>query len=183
VWWPSINRDGRYLVFSTQAALVFRDTNTLKDAYLYDTSLGTYTLISADAAGNATGGETPQISPNGDAVSYVIPSGSREPRIFYRASRTFRTPSPRSPDANPLRRCSVTSLSLSGRYAAVQCDHIYPGSGDDWISQGFCVDTFLNTSGMEMTEDGRGVVMTSSANNLVPDDTNGKSDAFFAYCQ
>ncbi len=199
-WWPSISRDGRYLVFSTQAALVFRDTNTLRDVYLYDTSLNTYTLISANAAGNATGGETAQISPNGDAVSYVIPGAVREPRIYYRSSRTFRTPAPSSPDANPLRRCVVNSLSFSGRYAAVQCDHIYPGSGDDWISQGFCLDTFNNTSGMfsrsaagaegnnaaqsvDMTEDGRGVVMTSSANNLVPGDTNAKSDAFFAYCQ
>jgi hypothetical protein len=36
---------------------------------------------------------------------------------------------------------------------------------------------------LDVTEDGRGVVMTSSANSLVPDDINGKSDAFFAYCQ
>lgn len=64
--------DGRYVVFSTAAALVPEDTNDLDDVYLRDTQEGVTTLVSHDGAtiGNDYSVE-PTISNDGRYVAFT----------------------------------------------------------------------------------------------------------------
>ncbi len=52
----SISADGRYLTFTTAAALLARDTNATTDAYVVDRSTGTIELISQSSAGTPANG-------------------------------------------------------------------------------------------------------------------------------
>ncbi|HJR39641.1 MAG TPA: hypothetical protein VJ819_14765 [Nocardioidaceae bacterium] len=65
--------DGRYVVFSTEAALVRRDTNDLDDVYLRDTRDGTTTLVSTDRAGTIGNDYSvePTISSDGRFVAFT----------------------------------------------------------------------------------------------------------------
>jgi Tol biopolymer transport system component len=71
---PSISADGRFIAFTTSAALVAADTNlTGQDVYVWDrTAPTTYTLVSARAAGGTSaGGFQPSISNDGRFVAFV----------------------------------------------------------------------------------------------------------------
>jgi Tol biopolymer transport system component len=65
--------DGRYVVFSTEAPLVRRDTNRLDDVYLRDTQEGRTVLVSTDRAG-ALGNDysvEPSISSDGRFAAFT----------------------------------------------------------------------------------------------------------------
>ena len=68
----SISADGRYLTFTTSAALLARDTNATTDAYVVDRATGTIELISKSSAGTPANGpsEQPSMSGNGRFVVF-----------------------------------------------------------------------------------------------------------------
>lgn len=65
--------DGRYVVFSTDAPLVAKDTNGLSDVYLRDTVEGRTVLISQSYAGKVGNGDSfePTISAMGETVAFT----------------------------------------------------------------------------------------------------------------
>ena len=69
---PAISDDGRFVVFTTDAAAVPSDTNGIDDVYVRDRQAGTTTLVSLRADGSqfvsASGG---QVSGNGNVVAFV----------------------------------------------------------------------------------------------------------------
>ncbi|HET9656341.1 MAG TPA: hypothetical protein VFP72_13380, partial [Kineosporiaceae bacterium] len=72
-WHPAISGNGRYVSFTSQAALDPKDTNGADDVYLRDTTTNTTTLVSVNAAGTAAGNGASNwssISTDGSAVAY-----------------------------------------------------------------------------------------------------------------
>jgi len=67
------SEDGRYVVFSTDSALVPKDTNGLSDVYLRDTLEGRTVLISQSYAGKVGNGDSfePTISAMGETVAFT----------------------------------------------------------------------------------------------------------------
>lgn len=151
-WWPSISGDGRYVAFdSTSTNLVSNSTSNGYHVFVRD--LGENTTIQVDLASNGTPGN----------------SGSG---------------------------ISVSSISIDGRYIAFasSANNLVP-KDKNGISDIFIRDRQANTtklvsvasdgtqgnggsSSCSISGDGRYVAFDSNATNLVPNDTNGKSDVF-----
>jgi Tol biopolymer transport system component len=70
----SMSADGRYIAFSSTAALVAGDTNTLSDAYVYDRLKQTTERASVDAQGRELLGASndPRLSADGSALTFAI---------------------------------------------------------------------------------------------------------------
>src|SRR5216110_2380825 len=73
---PDISADGRYVSFSTGAALLAEDTNGLDDIYVYDRATRTLTRASVSSAGvqgtvpDDTDGRRSAISADGGHVAF-----------------------------------------------------------------------------------------------------------------
>jgi Tol biopolymer transport system component len=147
---PSISADGRYVAFiSTSSNLVPGDTNGTNDVFVRDLVAGTTELVSVDSNG-----------------------------IIGNSSST------------------ATGISGDGRWVAFSsfANNLVPGDTNDsfdvFIHDRVTGSTQLvsqNTDGVigdapssspAVSGDGRYVAFWSSATNLVPDDTNGRDDAF-----
>lgn len=74
---PNISADGRFVVFSTTAALLSADTNGLEDVYLYDRSLHTTERISVAANGAQGDGASSFPGVSGDGSVVVFQSGAK----------------------------------------------------------------------------------------------------------
>ena len=70
---PRISADGRFVVFASDATnLVPRDTNRVRDVFLYDRARGTLERVSAPIGEQADGpSDYPQISGDGSRVAFV----------------------------------------------------------------------------------------------------------------
>jgi Tol biopolymer transport system component len=70
---PDISSDGRYVVFTTAAALVAEDTNDRNDVYLYDTTTGVKRRVGLDIGGKQlpSGSAGGMISGDGKFVTYT----------------------------------------------------------------------------------------------------------------
>ena len=69
-----VNANGRYIVFHSLASnLVLGDSNGFLDAFLHDTTTGTTTLLSRNAAGKSGDGNssTPSVSGDGSVATYT----------------------------------------------------------------------------------------------------------------
>lgn len=149
----SINADGRYVVFVSDASnLVANDTNGLRDVFLRDRLQHTTVRISVSSDGTQANGAS-----------------------------------------------GFASVSADGRYVAFECNAsnlVQDDTNGTWDV--FLRDTLLGTTkrisiatggtegnagsgnygGVSISADGRYVAFTSSASNLVSDDTNGANDVF-----
>lgn len=147
---PSINADGRYIAFESQASnLVPGDTNTSMDIFIRDQEAGTTKRLSVSSDGNQGNDESrfPSISSDGRYVSFqsyasnLVPNDTNNSAdIFVHDNLTGQT-----------FRVSTTS------------DGSQADNGSGW-----------NT----ISPDGVSIAFLSSASNLVPDDTNNKQDVF-----
>lgn len=144
----SISPDGRYIAFSSRAALVPEDTNALKDIYLHDRIGHTTVLITTGAGGHGADGASIQPFLSGDG-RYVVflsnatdlgPGDTNGLTDVYRYDRT-----------NDRAILVSTTGSGSGNAAAV------------WP---------------RVSASGRLVSFSSAASDLVPDDMNGVPDVF-----
>ncbi len=147
---PSISADGRYVVFATSANnFVENDTNGYRDVFVHDRTLGTTELVS---------------------VSYNHPVpllASFAPRIS--ADGRFVAFISESPDITPTDTDFLQDVFVRELSTGATTRISTPVSGNQ--SLGHVMDCALSG-------DGRFVVFSSQAHNLVQDDTNQLVDVF-----
>ena len=148
---PSISADGRFVAFRCDATLVPMDTNAWTDVYVRDRLLGTTELVSVDSSGNVGNGYCyfPVISADGRYVAFW--SGSTN--LVSGDTNGFGDVFVHDRTTGETERASVDSLGSQG----------HGESG--WV-------------GISISGDGRFVAFQSEADDLVPGDTNGRSDLF-----
>ena len=200
--------DGRLVVFDSEASnIVSRDSNGAYDVFIRNVSTGTQSRLSVSGSGGQANGPSfrPSISAQGGIVAFdsyatnLVPgdtNGGFDVFVRNRTANTTRRISigPGGVQANG--ESTGASVSADGRYVAYESGASNLVA-DDLNGQ---VDVFLRDLGTATTElvsiglggepanglstiadvsgDGRYVVFTSVATNLVPDDTNGEADVF-----
>lgn len=148
----SISRNGRYVVYSSEASnLVPNDTNGTFDVFRYDRVTGTTTRVSLNSSGT-----------QGNAVSDQ-PSISRDGR--YVAFRSFAN-NLVTGDTNTVSDIFVRDM-VTGTTVRVSVDSL--GAEADGPSY---------TPMISPSTSGRFVVFASDATNLVAGDTNNRTDIF-----
>jgi Tol biopolymer transport system component len=157
--YPAISPDGRYVAFGSDASnLVSGDTNGVTDVFVHDCETGETTRVSVSsdgAEGNADSGYF--------GYPTAISDGGRFVAFASAATNLV------SDDTNPSsdvfvhdRQTGMTTLVSRDSHGTV---------GNNWSGHP-CI-----------SGDGRLVAFVSSANNLIPDDTNGEDDIFVHDCQ
>ncbi len=146
----AISNDGRFIAFDSGATNeVSGDANGLFDIFVYDRQTGLTTLVSVDSSGAQANADTYGPAISGDGRYVAFPSD---------ASNLV------SDDTNGASDIFVHDLQ-TGTTERVSI------ASDGAQSNGGC-------SEVSISADGRVVVFTSNATNLVSGDTNGKTDIF-----
>jgi Tol biopolymer transport system component len=205
---PSISGTGRLVALETIAALVpALDTNRLADVYVVDRTTGTATLASLAANGRAPAASSgaPSLAADGRSVGFT--SAARllgadhdpAPDVYVRdlaGARTILASVHGGVDSGP---SSGSSISADGRYIAFSSRAITlapgPLAGGGSLADLYVRDLVARTtirlshaasggaadgssSGAAIAADGRTIAFASSADDLVPDDTNHGLDVF-----
>jgi Tol biopolymer transport system component len=205
---PSISADGRCVAFQSFASsLVPLDTNGTWDVFVRDLQAGTTERVSIDSSGAQGNGasERPAISADGRCVAFdssatnLVPGDTNARNDVFVHDRQLATTERMSVDASGVQGNDVSSnasISSDGRCVAFASDatNLVPGDTNGLL------DVFVHDRSSSATErvsvassgaqgsghshnssisaDGREVAFWSQAGNLVPGDTNGKSDGF-----
>jgi Tol biopolymer transport system component len=146
---PSISQDGRYVAFTSGAtSLVAGHTGTFSDVFVRDLQLATTTLVSVATTGNP--GNDHSFSPaiSSDGAYVVFNSGASD--------LTMDPPPAGGVYLRDLGGASTEKISVDAM-----------GGAPDGSSEGHSVSA-----------DGRFVVWTSLATDIVPGDLNGHGDVF-----
>jgi Tol biopolymer transport system component len=153
---PRMTPDGRCVVFdSTCPSLVPGDNNKSYDVFARDLTAGTTELISARQA------SLPSLTPNGTAVSGLYGVSSNGQYVAFAS-----VPGTLVSGTNAGYRNVFVCDVLNGTNSLVSVDTNGLANGDGWSWD------------PAMSGDGRFIVFTSGADNLVAGDTNGASDVF-----
>jgi Tol biopolymer transport system component len=207
---PVVSGDGRYVVFSSLATnLVPTDTNVFLgwDIFVHDREIGETTLVSVSSTseqGNAPS-TTPDVSADGRyvvfdslATNLVVSDTNNIDDVFLydRQTKTTVRVSVSSTGEQGNNYSHSPTISADGRYIVFtsNANNLVP---DDTNNQpdifvhdrvlGTTERVSINSQGEEgdysshsgrLSADGRYVVFTSYANNLVPGDTNSEQDVF-----
>jgi Tol biopolymer transport system component len=151
--YPSVTPDGRFVAFSSAASdLVQGDRNSRQDAFLRDRLTGTTELLSVSstgAQGNANSGEFWRISVSDDGQLVAFTSS---------ASNLVPDDDNGEPDIFVRDRVAATTQLVS----------VSIGGGPGDVRS---VDPMISGNG-------RAVLFTGVATDLVPNDTNGMTDVF-----
>ena len=204
----ALSGNGRYVAFtSTAANLVEGDTNGAEDVFLRDLATGRTTRVSlgvGGAQGNARS-SVPVISADGRHVAFesiatnlAATDTNRTSDVFVHDTRTGATvqASVSSAEVGGRGYSSEAAISADGRYVVFRSDAANLVAADSDLA----ADVFLRdlvrgetrrlSVGLDGKEadgpsespaisaDGRTVVFSSSATNLVRQDTNGWTDVF-----
>ena len=151
--WSAISADGRFVAFTSFASnLVTGDTNGFPDVFVRDRQTGTTSMISVTPSGSAGNRDSvlPSISPDGRFVSFT----SRSTDLVAGGTSGF-LPMVFLRDRQA-GQTELVSVSTSGVQANFTC----------------------TAYARSLSDDGRYVVFTSYATNLVTGDTNGFLDVF-----
>jgi Tol biopolymer transport system component len=205
---PSISGDGRYIVYFSYATdLVAGDTNGTADIFLYDTVSQTTTLISKDTASGPSNADSSNASISADgryvvyesSASDLVAGDTNVTRDIFLYDTVTQTTALVSKDAsgNPSNGISYSpSISADGRYIVYQSLGSNLVAGDtnsnfdiflyDTVSQTTTLISKDASSGPSndanlapsISGDGRYVVWTSYASDLVAGDTNFLEDIF-----
>jgi Tol biopolymer transport system component len=193
---PAISANGRFVAFSSEATnLVPGDTNGVSDVFVRDMALGITTRVSVGPGGQANGSSNgPAISANGRYVVFfsdatdLIPIPTPYGGLFIRDRKlgTTELVSRNGSSAEP-------SISAGGRYVAFTAI-LPPPYVDIAYRAVYVYDRKLHVTKQvsvgpygegddasvspSISGDGRFVAFESSANNLVPGDTNLTDDVF-----
>ncbi|MCW2506716.1 MAG: domain protein beta Propeller, partial [Actinomycetia bacterium] len=152
---PSISADGRYVSFVSPGDLGDPgDQDAYHDVYVRDTVAGTTTRVSLTPDGK---------SPNGDSEHATISADGNVVTFVSRASNLV------AGDTNGKADLFVRNLT-TGRTSLV--DVAADGTQADRGATGGTFDK------PRLSADGRYVSFSTDATNLVPGDTNGKTDVF-----
>jgi len=147
---PAISADGRYIVFTSSASnLVSADTNAFDDIFVYDRQLQTTQRVSVDGAGAQANDRSQS------------PAISADGRFIAYASR-----------ANNLSANDNNSAYDIFRYELANGAVARVSVGNEGNSANFFSDY------PALSSDGRFVVFSSVATNLVENDTNNETDVF-----
>lgn len=158
---PSISGDGRFVAFASAATNLVAnpDTNGVYDIYVRDRATGRTRLVSVVAAGHQGAGAA------GSGISYG-PSISAEGRhvAFYSEAEDLLPP---SGDTNGHHDAFVADLATGAMELASVADS---GAQGNWHSSS---NAFEDPSSTAISADGRFVVYTTLATNLVPGANSG----------
>ncbi len=205
---PSLSSDGRLIAFYSDATnLVANDTNNVFDVFVRDRVAGTTTRVSVGAGGVQANGasRTPWISANGQFVAFVSSATNLVPgdtnsvddifvrnltnNTIIRVSVSSSGTQANGPSFNPV-------ISGNGRYVVFESSASNLVTNDTngvfdiflhdtQTGQTICISraqdgTQANGQSRKpyISEDGTYVSFQSDATNLVPNDTNGKTDIF-----
>jgi Tol biopolymer transport system component len=159
-WEPAISADGGVVVFTSIATnLVRRDASAAGDVFVHDVATGRTRLVSVSSDGTPGDGwsERPAISGDGGTVSF----DSMATNLVRRDTNGMRDVFVHDLSAGRTTRVSVRADGSQAR----GCDH------DPLIA-------YHCSEGSRLSHDGRFVVFTSFATNIVRHDTNGDQDVF-----
>jgi len=147
----ALSADGRYVAFSSSATnLVAGDTNNARDVFVRDRQTGVTERVSIAGAGTQA---------NGAASEHAISADGRH--VAFVSSATNLVPG----DTNQL-----VDVFLHDRQTG-ETELVSVGSAENQAN-GVIIDT------PSISADGRHVVFSSVATNLVPGDLNGSGDVF-----
>lgn len=152
---PSISGDGRFISFTSTAALTAIDTNNTVDTYVRDTLNNTTQLVSINNAGTNSGdlySENLSITPNGRYV--LFRSNARNLLATSFPTYVFRL---------YLRDLHTNTTILATPTHNPTSDQNIPTSSISWG---------------DVDASGRFIVFNTTATNMVSSDTNGFSDVF-----
>jgi len=200
---PAISADARFVAFVSDATdLVSGDTNGVADIFLRDRRAGTTVLVSGAHADGPS--DAPVISADGRYVAFTSDAANLVPGdtngvadVFLRdmRTRTIQRVNVSATGAQADALAVSPTMSADGRYVAFTSEAaLVPddtnGAADVFLHDlrtGTTVRVDLATDGGQaaggsygpmISADGRHVVFTSDATNLVPGDTNGVADVF-----
>ncbi|UBF25722.1 DUF4347 domain-containing protein [Kovacikia minuta CCNUW1] len=147
----SVSADGRYVVFDSSAGnLVPNDNNNAQDVFVRDTQTNTVSLVSLNSSDTG--------SSNGSSSSPVISANGRYVAFVSNANNL------------------VTGVGGTQVYVRdLQTGTTVVASRANGVSG---VTGNSNSSNASISDDGRYVAFTSTANNLSPSDTNFNQDIF-----
>ena len=204
----AISADGRYVVFVSDVSHIANNCGLCEDVFVRDLRSGTTRRVSVAADGGQANEASgiPAISADGRYVTFfsgasnLVP-GARNGGVFVRDLRlgTTRQVDVAGDGGQPNGTsdcCSSPAISADGRYVAFWSDasNLVPGDTNGafdvfvrdlrsgttrLVSVG--ADGFQGNKGSAPTAisaDGRYVAFNSDASNLVPGDTNHRSDVF-----
>jgi Tol biopolymer transport system component len=202
----SISRDGRWIAFRSIDRILPSDTNGMVDVFLVDRDTKLTELISVGINRRPADGmsEHHEVSADGRFVAFssyatnLVAGDSNGMSDIFVRDRTLGTTVRLlgSGGAQPNGNSLYPPISEDGRYVALSSEATNFVSGDrNDVADVFLVDSQTNEiilvslamNGQEangrstypsLSGDGRYVVFTSAASNLVPGDTNGKDDVF-----
>jgi Tol biopolymer transport system component len=205
---PSISADGRYVVFQSSGDnLVTGDTNNKTDVFLYDAVTASLSRVSVGATGTQANGNSfsPNISPNGryvtftsDATNLVLGDTNAYDDIFIKDLQTGAVrrimgssqPNGASAHSSVTSNGSVVFLSsasnlVSGDTNARMDVFLYDAATYEfsranvkpWGGQ-TTPTTSTQSDAPRVSDNGRYVVFSSSAPDVVSGDTNGYDDIF-----
>ena len=203
----AISANGRWIAFASAASnLVPGDTNGEPDIFLHDAANGTTTRVSVATGGTQANGDSflPALSANGryivftsDASNLVANDANGALDIFLH-DRTTQVTSRVSLGAGGVQANGMShfgAISADARYVAFDSDatNLIPGGSslrnvyarDRVTGKVTRLSVSLPGSRTEgggsqpvISADGRYVAFQSDARNLVPGDTNGRTDIF-----
>jgi Tol biopolymer transport system component len=206
--YPSISADGRYVAFySSSTNLVAGDTNGANDAFLRDLQTGVTTRVSLDGSGNQGNNSSynPSVSADGRYVAFyslasnLVPGDTNSSYDVFVRDLQNGTTTRVSLDSSGNQGNNYSfnpSISANGRFVAFysNASNLVPndtnGSSDVFVrdlQSGTTTRVSLDSNGNQgngvssfpsISADGRYVAFSSGATNLVPGDTNGKTDVF-----
>ncbi|MEA2011543.1 MAG: hypothetical protein U9O87_00435 [Verrucomicrobiota bacterium] len=168
---PSISDDGRFIVFSSKDAnLVENDNNDAKDVFLYDSETAGLRLISKSESG--TPGNADSANPTISADGNFIVFNSSASNLVANDTNDYW-------DTFLVDRVNGIVTLVSKNASGTQ--------GDQGFIQGV-LGPIKNTDDVQryapsISQNGKYVVFTSDATNLVENDTNKKYDIFLADMQ
>ena len=152
---PKIKGNGRYVVFESEASnLVTNDKNNCCDVFRHDLRTGKTVLVSCSSEGEPGNNESgcPSITPDGRFVSFTS-----------RASNLIKN------DTNRLKDVFVKDMENG------EVDRVSVASDG---TEALAFDAMNASDDTSISKDGRFVVFSSAAHNLVKNDTNNTVDVF-----
>lgn len=151
---PALSADGSLVAFYSAATnLVPGDVNGVRDVFVHDVAAATTELVSV--AGDGTRGDGASVHPALSADGNIVVFSSDADTLVPGDSNGVRDVFARDRSAGTTARVSVSSAGLQGDGAASS-----------------------SAERVDVSADGRLVVFTSSAANLVAGDLNGRADVF-----
>lgn len=167
LWLSDITPDGRFVAFvSDEENLMDGDANLVRDVFVRDRKTGLVDTVSVSSEGvrangnplQSLGSDAPSISANGRYVSFVSWADNLVPGDTNQALDVF----VHDRKSGDTRRISVSTAGAQANCTTSQIN----------------MPRYCAGVGTSISADGRYVVFTSPADNLVADDTNGVWDTF-----